>query len=88
MNQEGNILHFVLGGEGFIGRTLVKDLVNSGARVVVADIDIWDRGFIHDSDSMSHLDLSQPNWAENFSIAVYGTWQPILIYPGRHMTMP
>ena len=75
MNQESTILHFVLGGEGFIGRTLVKSLVDSGSKVVVADIDIWDRGFSHDSDSISHLDLSQPSWAEKFSTAVSDSQQ-------------
>jgi UDP-glucose 4-epimerase len=70
MNQENNIIHFVLGGEGFIGRTLVKNLVDSSSKVVVADIDIWDRGFTQNSDSISHLDLSQPNWAEKFAVVV------------------
>jgi UDP-glucose 4-epimerase len=75
MNQETPILHFVLGGEGFIGRTLVRNLVDSGSKVVVADIDIWDRGFSHDSDSIFHLDLSQPSWAEKFSAGVSDSQQ-------------
>jgi UDP-glucose 4-epimerase len=66
MGTSPQITNLLLGGNGFIGRSLASRLDSSGQKVVSADIDVWKRGTPADTQNVRHLDLSDRYWAENF----------------------
>jgi len=59
-------IHFLLGGNGFIGRALAANLISAGHKVVSADIDVWGRGTDSDTPNLRHLNMREINWAEKF----------------------
>jgi UDP-glucose 4-epimerase len=66
MKQEFEQINLIVGGNGFIGQNLVKALVPTGHKIVIADKNIWQIQRNRFGENVTELDLGEPNWKEDF----------------------
>lgn len=66
MKKEIEHINLIVGGNGFIGQNLVKGLMPTRSKIVIADKNIWQIDQIPFGENIAELDLSEPNWKEKF----------------------
>ena len=66
MKKELEQINLIVGGNGFIGQSLVKTLAQREQKIFIADKNIWKIKQVRRGDSITELDLGKPHWKEDF----------------------
>lgn len=59
------MIHIVVGGVGFIGQELIKELQVEGNKIIVVDIDLWDLATkVEEFREVTYFETPSLNWSE------------------------